>query len=203
VPPGTGAESINADESWRKDIPKPGTLTTPTLPAPTSFTLSNGLTVILAERTNLPIVSMALVVKTGSDANPPARPGLANFTVAMLDQGTATRNALQLADDTAQIGTAIGTASSMDSSRVLIQALPKNAAPALDLLADVVLHPGFPAEEIDRQRSRRLTQLVERRGDPAAVVGTVMAASLYGPQHPYGFVELGTDAGVRPRPAMT
>jgi zinc protease len=73
---------------------------------------------------------------------------------------------LKLADDAAQIATAIGTTSSMDSSRVQVRSLKRNASAALDLLADVALHPSFPAEEIERQRGQRLTQLVERRGDP-------------------------------------
>jgi zinc protease len=197
VPPGTGAESINADEAWRRDVPKPGPVAAPHLPTPSSFTLANGLTVVLTERTNLPIVSMALVVKTGSDANPLEKPGLANFTVGMLAQGTATRNALKLADDAAQIGTAIGATSSMDSSRVTMRALSKNVGAALDLVADVALHPNFPADEIERHRGQLLTQIVERRGDPSAVSSTVMAAALYGPRHPYGYTELGTEAGLK------
>ena len=197
TPAGAGAESVNADAAWRNEVPKPGPASPLKIPTPASFTLPNGLTVLLSERTNLPIVSMALVVKTGSDANPPGRPGLANFTVAMLDQGTATRSALQLADDAAQIGTSVSTTSSMDSSRVQIRSLSKNAATALDLLADVALHPSFPAAEIDRQRGQRLTQLVERRGDPSAIASTAMAAALYGPKHPYGFTELGTEAAVK------
>ncbi len=197
VAPGTGAESVNADAAWRTDPPKAGPATPPQVAVPASFTLSNGLTVILSERTNLPIVSMALVVKTGSDANPASRPGLANFTAAMLNQGTATRSALQLADAAAQIGTTIGTSSSMDASRISVQALQKNAPAALELLADVALHPSFPPEEIERQRKARLTQIVERRSDPSGIANTAMAAALYGPEHPYGFTELGTEAGVK------
>ena len=196
-PPGTGTESTNADAAWRQQPPAAGPAAPPHVPVPASFTLQNDLTVILSERTNLPIVSMSLVVKTGSDANPLSRPGLANFTVAMLNQGTTTRSALQLADAAAQIGTSIGTASSMDSSRVSTRALKKNVAAALDLVADVALHPSFPAEEIQRQRGQRLTQIVERRGDPSAIASTVMAAALYGAGHPYGFTELGTEAGIK------
>jgi zinc protease len=187
---------VNADAEWRHEPPQPGPPVAPDVPVPASFTLSNGLTVLLDERRNLPIVSMALVVKTGSDANPASHPGLANFTVAMLDQGTASRTALQLADDAAQIGTSIGTTSSMDSSRVQIHALQKHTPTALDLLADVTLHPSFPADEIERQRGQRLSQLVARRSDPDAVANATMAAALYGREHPYGFTELGTEAGL-------
>jgi zinc protease len=193
---GAGRESLNADEPWRKDVPKPGPAVAARVQTPQAFALANGLTIVLSEQTNLPIVSMSLVVKTGSDANPPTKPGLANFTVAMLNQGTATRSALQLADDAAQIGTSISTTSSMDSSRVSISALQKNAAAAMTLLADVALRPSLPADEIERQRGQRLSQLVARRGDPNAVANLVMFGALYGSKHPYGFTELGTEAGV-------
>ena len=187
-------ESLNPDAPWRKEPPKAGPASTLQLAVPASFTLSNGLTVILSERPGLPILSMAVVVKTGSDANPANRPGLANFAVAMLDEGTATRNALKLADDVAQIGASLGTTSSMDSSRVQVHALKKNAAAALDLLADVTLHSSFPQEEIDRQRSQRLTQLLQQREDPSTVASTAMAAALFGTTHPYGYTELGTES---------
>jgi len=194
---GAGAESTNADDAWRKEPPKPGPVETAQVPTPASFTLSNGLTVIVSERTNLPIVSMALVIKTGSDANPTSKPGLANFTVGMLDQGTSTRNALKIADDAAQIGTAISTTSSMDSSRVQVRALQKNAAAAMDLVADVALHPTFPAEEVERQRGQRLNRIVARRGDPNGIASVAMASALYGSSHPYGYTELGTEPGVK------
>ena len=70
-----------------------------------------GSTLILDERHELPIVAANLVLKTGSDANPLDKPGLASFTAAMLDEGTATRNALQIADDVAQLGASLGTGS--------------------------------------------------------------------------------------------
>src|SRR5262249_6384497 len=83
---GAGAESINADESWRNEAPKPGEERPLKVPVPASFQLANGLTVLVNERPGLPVVSAQLVVKTGSGANPPDRPGLANFTAAMIDE---------------------------------------------------------------------------------------------------------------------
>lgn len=197
VPPGTGAESVNADEPWRKDVPKPGPARPFQLPAPKSFQLANGLTAIYDERPGLPVVAANLVVRTGSDANPADTPGLANFTVAMLDQGTTTRNALAIADQTAQLGATLATNSSMDASQVTIRSLKKNFPAALDLLADLVLHPSFPQEEIERQRASRLGQLVQRRENPAVVADQVMSAALYGPRHPYGYAEIGTEAAIK------
>jgi zinc protease len=189
-----GTESINADEEWRHEPPKAGSVRALQLVPPVSFKLDNGLTVILNERDNVPIVAAALVVRTGSDANPIDMPGLANFTADMLDEGTATRSALQLADEVAQIGASLESGSSMDATRVQVRSLRRNAAAAMDILADVVLNPSFPAEEIERQRGQRLAELVQHREDPRAIVEKAMAAALYGTGHPYGFVELGTEA---------
>ena len=89
---GQTAEGVNADEAWRSTKPETGPASTLKLPSPTSFTLPNGLTVLYARRTGVPVVSANLVVRTGSDANPADMPGLANFTAAMLDEGTKTRD---------------------------------------------------------------------------------------------------------------
>ena len=90
-------------------------------------------------------------------------PGLANFTVSMLDQGTATRNAVQIANESAQLGATVNTNSSMDASTIAARSLKKNFAATLDLAADIALHPSFPAAEIERQRASRLGQLVQQR----------------------------------------
>ncbi len=197
VAPGTGAEALNADEPWRKDQPAPAGQLNVTLPTPATFKLANGLTVIHHERAGVPIVAASLVVRSGGDANPVGRPGLANFTAAMLDSGTATRSALQIADDVAQIGASLTATSSKDAITASVSSLRKNFTAAIDLLADVTLRPNFPVAEVDRERASRLAQLVAQRQDPATVGAVATLAALYGPRHPYGYVELGTDVAAQ------
>ena len=192
-----GGEASNPDELWRAQPPKAAAARALSLPAPSSFTLPNGLTVIYNQRPGLPMVSANLVIRTGSDANPADLPGLANFTSAMLDEGTATRSAPQIADETAQLGAALNTNSSMDATFVSVSSLKKNFPAALSLLADVVLRPSFPQEEIDRQKASRSAQILQRRENPAIVSSQVIAAALYGWQHPYGYPEIGTEAAIK------
>jgi zinc protease len=192
-----GGQAINADEPWRSEIPAAGAARPLAVAAPASMVLPNGLTLILSERRGLPIIAANLVIKTGSDANPADRPGLANFVAAMLDEGTASRNALQIADEVAQLGAALNTGSSMDATTVGARSLTKNFARTLELLADVALRPSFPGEEIERQRANRLGQLVQQRDNPGQVAGQVMSAVLYGRQHPYGYSEIGTEASMK------
>jgi zinc protease len=192
-----GGESINAEENWRLEMPKPGPARPLQVATPASTTLDNGLTLILNQRPGVPIVAANLVLKTGSDANPANKPGLANFVAAMLDEGTMSRNALQIADEVAHLGASLTTNSSMDATTVSARSLAKNFPTALNLVADVTLRPSFPAEEVERQRAARLGQLVQQRDNPAAVAGQVASAVLYGERHPYGYSEIGTEASVK------
>jgi zinc protease len=194
---GAGAQASNADEPWRATMPRGAAAKAVELPTPQSETLANGLTLILNERRGLPVVAASIVLRTGSDANPLDKPGLANFVAAMLDEGTMSRNALQIADQVAQLGATIGTGSSMDATTISGRSLSKNFGPLLELMADVTLRPSFPAEELDRQRAQRLGQLAQIRDNPSQVAGQVTARVLYGDKHPYGYAEIGTEASVK------
>ena len=193
VAAGVGAESINTDEAWRKDPPKAAEARPLQIPVPKSFVLPNGLTVLVNERPNLPIVSERLVVKTGSGANPADKPGLANFTAEMLDEGAGSRSALQIADQVAQFGGSLQTSSSMDASQVSAGSLKRTFPDMLALVGDVVRHPNFPQEEVERQRASRMASLVQQREDPNRVASAVMYSALYGPANPYGYTEIGTE----------
>ncbi|HZL94878.1 MAG TPA: insulinase family protein, partial [Vicinamibacterales bacterium] len=134
-----GGESINPDEPWRTQVPRAGQARPLQLATPVSAKLANGLTLILSERRGLPIVAANLVLRTGSDANPLDKPGMANFVAAMLDEGTAKRNALQIADDVARLGASLGTGSSMDATTISARSLTNNFPATLAILSDVVL----------------------------------------------------------------
>jgi zinc protease len=194
---GAVAESVNVDETWRSEIPKPDPAKTLQVPVPETARLANGLTLILSTHTGLPIVAANLVVRSGSDTNPATMPGLANFTVSMLEQGTATRTALQIANEAAQLGATVNANSSMDASIVAARSLKKHFAETLGLAADIALHPSFPATEIERQRTNRLAQLVQQRQNANILSARIVDGALYGDLHPYGFTEIGTEASVR------
>ena len=109
----------------------------------------------------------------------------------MLQQGTTTRSAPQIADRAAELGATLNTRASTDSSVVSTHALSRNFPDALELLADVALHPNFPQAEIERVRSERLAALVQEKDEPFAVAMRVSLISLYGAHHSYGYPESG------------
>jgi zinc protease len=190
-------ESINPVAAWRAVAPAKAPERPFRLPIPHSFKLSNGLTVIYDERPGLPIVAANLVMRTGNDASPIEKPGVGNFAVAMLDQGTTTRSAAQIADEAAALGATLEASSSMDQSEVIVRSLTTNFPAALHLLADISLHPSFADAEIARQKTARLGQLAQRRQDPSAVADQVASRVVYGPGHPYGYADIGTEAAIK------
>ncbi len=196
----TGGESVNADAAWRDTAPKPGPERPLNLPQPDVFKLFNGLTVYYHYRPGLPVASADLVFNTGSGANPADKPGLASFTANMLQQGTDKRNAIQIADEAALLGTALSSGASMDASTVGASSLTKNFSGVLDLIADVVLHPTFPPDEVERRRASRVAAFTDERSDPETIVTRTSVSALFGPHSPYGYDNEGTEPSIK---AMT
>jgi zinc protease len=189
-------EAVNADEAWRNERPAAGNASDVKVPAPESFQLANGLTVLLHERKNIPVVSAQLVFRSGSGHNPADKPGLAAFTADMLDEGTSTRSSLQFADEMAQIGAAFDVASRRDFSFMSLTSMSSKFAVGLDLIADTILNPTFPQEEIERVRKSRLASLVQLKEDPDEVANRIAALAINGPNDPFGPPSLGTEASV-------
>jgi zinc protease len=186
-----------AGQEWRNQQPKPGTASSLALPVPKQFKLSNGLTVLLIERHNLPVIAADLYVLSGSERNPANKPGLSSFTADMLDEGTTSRPALQIADDVGRIGATLTTGSWSDGAWVNTRVLKKNVEAAFDLISDVALQPSFPQKDIDRLRNERLTRILQQRDNPTALANIAFNNAIYGNAHPYGFVELGTQDSVK------
>ncbi|HKR02878.1 MAG TPA: pitrilysin family protein [Pyrinomonadaceae bacterium] len=159
--------------------------------------LSNGLDVLIVEQHELPVVNMNLVVKTGSAADPQDRAGLSNLTAALIDEGTKSRSALDVANQLAAIGARLSTGSDSDNSAVNLLTLSKHLDRALEIYSDVVTNPAFPDSELELQRKTRLAQLMQRRDDSSAIANIVYSSLLYGRNHPYGHPAFGDEQSVR------
>ncbi len=184
-------------QDWRNIPPSPAPMPSMTLPAPRSFRLQNGLQVLFLERRNLPVVSTNILVMSGSERNPSAIPGLASFTAGMLDEGTDRLTALEIAAAKDRIGASMHTGSTMDMSYIAMWALKKNLDTALELVSDCLLHPTFPQKEIERIRNDRLTHILQQKDNPGAIAAKVFSSALYGSDHPYGYMEIGTEQSNR------
>ncbi|MFN8547741.1 MAG: insulinase family protein [Candidatus Eisenbacteria bacterium] len=164
------AEAISKDDPtkqpWRNTRPSAGTVTATPLPSAARFTLDNGLSVYHVRSGALPVVAAQLVVRAGSAADPADRFGLAGFTSDLLDEGTKTRDALTLATDLEGLGATLQTGAGTEGTFVTCRSLRQNFPSALAILSDAVLAPAFPAEEVERVRSKRQAMLLEQQASP-------------------------------------
>ena len=190
-------ERQTADAPFRQQAPGAGAEPTFTPPHWKRFKLKNGLDVFLVEFHDLPLVDFNLMVKTGGAANPADRAGLADMTARMLDEGTKTRGAIQIADQIASLGATLATGGTWDASSIGLSTLSRNLDPALEIFADVVQHPAFDDKEFTRVRDNLLTAITRRKDSPPTVANLAFARLLYGTKHPYGWPMTGVDASVR------
>jgi len=187
---------FEAAQAWRATPPKAGQERPLVLPQPAVFTLSNGLTVYLVERHELPIVSAQLLTLAGSAANPIDRPGLAGITLALLTEGTTKRSAEEIANEASLLGTDLNSSSDPDTAQISFSLLSKYTGRGLELVADCLQHPTFPATDLDRIRANRLTALLQKQDNPMDLAFRAGALIFYGAQNAYGYDELGSEASL-------
>jgi len=154
--------------------------------------LSNGLKVVLAERHEVPLVTMWLNVDAGYAADQSAAPGTATMTMALLNGGTKTRTALQISDEQASLGAQVGAFSNLDTSIVRLSALKTKLDASLALYADVVLNPVFPDSDFKRQQKLQIAAIQREQVTPGLMAQRVFPGLLYGPGHAYGNSLTGT-----------
>ena len=164
-----------------------------TLPVVQTATLPNGLHLAVVEMHKVPVVDVTLQVDAGSARDPDDLPGLATFTATMLQQGAASRGALDIADEIAFLGASLSTAAGYDAAVASLHVPKRRLGPALDLLADLVLRPTFPDSEVARQRDLRHAQILQQRDQPLAMANVAFAAIVFGKDHPYGRPAGGTE----------
>ena len=154
-------------------------------------TLANGMRVVVVMHHEQPVVTLRLLVQAGSVCDSPRKSGVAALAAALLDQGTTTRSAEQIADTIDSIGGGLGTGAGSDLSFANVIVMKDSLALGFDLLSDVVRNPAFQQEEIDRQRQQAVSGLRVSFEDPDYVASVVFDRLVYG-FHPYGLPGSGT-----------
>ena len=181
------------------DLKSPPALSSPpalTLPPIVTRDLPNGLKIMVVEHHELPVADFILLVRSGTEADPADKSGLATLTASMLDEGTTTRNALQIADQEAFLGVDVGTSSGWDATSITLHTPTAQLDSALALFADVALRPSFPKTDLERLRQDRLTELLQLKDRAPAIADRAFASIVYGASHPYGRPTSGTEATV-------
>ena len=174
------------DGADRSTHPVPGEFPDVGFPEFERSRLDNGLEVIVVSRPAAPIVEMSLIMDAGYAADQFSRPGAASMTMAMLDEGTTRKSALEISDALAMQGANLSAGSNLDSSYIRLSAITDKLNASLQIYADVILHPSFPPEELDRLRRSALARIRQEKTRPISMALRALPRLLYGEEHPYG-----------------
>lgn len=166
------------------------------LPPRETFSLANGLQVIVCRRPQLPLVCVELVLEVGGAHDPVEKAGLASMTAQLLRRGTSHRSADEIHQAIEFVGGQLESHAGPDATTITATATSENLALALELVADVTLHPSFPKAEFDLQRRRVLAELVQELDEPSVVGDRAMLRTLLPSGHPYALPTAGTRGGV-------
>jgi zinc protease len=154
--------------------------------------LSNGITVVYAQRTTVPITLVSLSLDAGNAADRRDKLGTQSLMLSLLDEGAAGKDSIRIAELQELYGANISAGSSMDRTRLSLFALSPNLAPSLDLFADIALRPDFAPAEVERLRAQQLARISAELTNPGAIAARALPPMIYGPNHPYGVAFTGT-----------
>ena len=197
LPYDEGATSVTTvDRST--GVPEVGEPPTASFPDIETTTLSNGLTVMLAERSGVPVVSFNLQIDAGYAADQVGTPGTASLAMEMLDEGTTSRDALQISEELQGLGARVGTGSNLDLSNITLSTLSEHVDGALDIYTDIILNPSFPEADFERLKAQQLARIQREKVSPTQMALRVFPLILYGNDHAYGIplTGSGTEAAV-------
>lgn len=181
----TGTDQIERDGYVVAERPKPGTPRPYDFPGVTSTKLDNGLTILVADLPGRPLTGATIVLPTGSVDEPPDEGGAAVLAARALTEGTERYDAVGLTEASERLGASLHADSGWDATSISVDVPTTRLGPALELLAEVLLRPTFPADEVDRLRDERLNDLLQAHADPRRRADEAFIETIYAPEANY------------------
>ncbi len=185
-----------ASDAERVLPPPPAAPVSAAIPAPVESRLANGMRIIVVEKHELPLIAARVVVPGGGASDPATLAGLNNLSAELMTKGTAARSATEIAREIESLGGSIGSDADWDGASATIAVKADQAAPAMAVLADVVMHPAFAQEEIDRARTQEIDGIGVSLKNPAQLAGYVATRAVFG-SSAYGHLLSGTPASLK------
>ena len=191
VPSPTGSPALLKPEGQRQAPPAPGAVPPLRQPVFAESTLGNGVKVIAAQTGAVPVASLTVLLPGGSASDPRDKAGIAAFAAGLANKGTATRSAQEIAARFESLGATFSAAIDPDGVRLGVSAPVAQLEAAGEVLADLVQHATFPADQFETERKRGIDNFAIALKDPGMLAGLAAAPLLYG-NAPYGTLANGT-----------
>lgn len=162
------------------------------LPRIEKFKLSNGLKILFVEKNNLPIIQFNLVLNAGSKFDPGEKNGLAQLTSMLVDEGTKTKNALEIDDEFETLGTVFNIAIDHDSIYLSMLSLMENLDESLTLFTEILTEPAFNDSDFEREHRKLSTQILQLKDQPSYIADSIFERVIFD-RSPYAFPVMGTE----------
>ncbi len=175
-----------ADGADRTQLPPPGPTPPLVLPERREATLSNGIRVIFSHKTGTPTVELVASFDAGGAADQSAKPGLQGFMLGMMSDGTESLTGSEFAERSEMLGARLNAYGDSDTTNFAASALLRSLDDTVALWADMIRHPGFREEDLERDRQNALNGVSQAQANPDSIAGSVYNYLLYGPDHAYG-----------------
>lgn len=158
--------------------------------------LSNGLRLVVLTKRDLPRIDFQLLVRGGSGRDRAGKLGLARLVGDVLDEGTRSRDGLEIAQALDRLGASLSVGTGVESAAISMRTLRINVDEAFPILAEIIREPRFAAEDLDRERERLLAEIAYRHKQPAYLADEAIDLAIFGGDHPYGRASDGTIEGI-------
>jgi predicted Zn-dependent peptidase len=185
--PDTSTAVAAAPGPDRSSLPPAGDVPSLDFPPIERTTLSNGMKVVFARRSAVPVVSVRISFDAGFAADPILARGTTSLLLKLMNEGTTSLDSSALARAKEALGADINGIAMPDATSFQLNAITPNLAPSLDLLAEYVRHPALSPAVLERVRNQQLTGIKAELNDPYALASRRLYPAIYGPAHPYGY----------------
>ncbi len=175
------------NEDFRRTAPAPLAPIAFNIPQPFETTLSNGLKLVIFEDRKLPLVSFRLFLRAGDIHEPSDSVGINSAMASMLSEGTESYSSKQLAEEIERLGAGLSASSGSDTTSISASSLTLYASDILRLLAEMILKPTFPEEELDLYRRNTIEGLKFQRSQASFLADEQVSRIIFG-SHPYSKV---------------
>jgi zinc protease len=148
--------------------------------------LENGLEIMVVEKPELPKVTFGIGTRAGAVSDPVGKEGVAAMTARMMRRGTKTRSAIEIDEGFGNFGSNISGFASREQATMGTEVLSRDVNAAMEIMADIVMNPSFPADEFEKEKQVTLDGLKQAANNPNSVANRVGAMVAFGRDHPYG-----------------
>jgi zinc protease len=165
--------------------PEPGAPRPYEFPNVAQHRLDNGLEILIVDLPGRPLISASVVVRGGASEEPAAKAGATVLAARALTEGTEQRDAIALVEASERLGASLHAEAGWDALNVGVDVPADRLAPALELVAEVLLQPTFPESEVERIRDERLNDILQAKADPRRRVEEAFVSTIYAARSPY------------------